>query len=484
MPEHDHAEMLYLQIAESIAMPIRAGTLARGERIPSVRELARHHSVSLGTVVQAYRMLEDSRLIVARPRSGYFVAARPPRPPEPEASNPPPDSMAVDVSSLAARVMQLAHDPGYVSFGAVCPSPDLFAEERVRRAVSRAVQRHRATLTQYTIGSGDESLRRAVARHALRMGCQLDARDVIVTNSCLESIALCLRAVTTPGDVVALESPTLFSFLEILEDLHLRALEIPTHPRTGLSLNALRLAFDTQPVKAVLAVPTLSNPMGASMPTAERRRLAQMVAERGIPLIEDVIYNDLAEQDEQRRAVRSFDTTGHVMLCGSFSKTIAPGLRLGWVDAGRWGTKVSRMKQVTSGSQSAMLERAMADLMTQPGIEANYRQMRATIAARVDEVRGLIAQHFPKGTRVTDPPGGFILWVELPQGVDSLALFQACLAEGIVISPGTMFSATNHFRNCIRLALAGLWDDAHRHALRRVGALAATMVRPGDSTTR
>ncbi|MBT2324855.1 PLP-dependent aminotransferase family protein [Variovorax paradoxus] len=480
MPEHDLAQMLYLQIAESIAMPIRAGTLARGERIPSVRELARQRSVSLGTVLQAYRMLEDSRLIEARPRSGYFVAARPPRLPEPETSNPPPSSMAVDVSSLAARVMHLAHDPGCVSFGAACPSPDLFAEERVRRAVSRAAQRHRATLTQYTIGSGDESLRRAIARHALRMGCQLDAREIVVTNSCLESITLCLRAVTQPGDVVALESPTLFSFLEILENLHLRALEIPTHPRTGLSLDALQLAFDTQPVKAVLAVPTLSNPMGACMPLTERRRLAQMVAKRGIPLIEDVLYNDLAEQNEQRRAVRSFDTTGHVMMCGSFSKTIAPGLRLGWVEAGRWGTKVARQKQATSGSQSAMLERAMADLLMQPGIEASYRQMRTTIAARVDEARGLIAQYFPKGTRITDPPGGFILWVELPQGTDSLALFQACLAESIVIAPGTMFSATNHFRHCIRLGLAGRWDDAHRLALRRVGALAATMAQRGQ----
>jgi DNA-binding transcriptional MocR family regulator len=479
MREPDRSETLYLQIAESIAGPIRAGTLARGERIPSVRELARQHSVSLGTVLQAYRMLEDSRLIEARPRSGYFVAARPAQLAEPEASNPPPGSMAVDVSSLAARVMRLAHDPAYVSFGAACPSSDLFSQERVRRAVSRAAQRHRATLTDYTIGPGDPSLRRAITRHALRMGCQLDAGDVVVTNSCLESITLCLRSVTQPGDVVALESPTLFSFLEILESLHLRALEIPTHPRTGLSLEALQLAFDTQPVKAVLVVPTLSNPIGATMPLAERKRLAQMVAERRVPLIEDVLYNDLAEVDEQRRAVRSFDTTGHVMICGSFSKTIAPGVRLGWVEAGRWAESLTRLKQATSGSQSAMLERAMADLLTQPGIEAGYRRMRASLAGRVDEARGLIAAHFPKGTRVTNPRGGLSLWAELPRGVDSLALFQACLAEKIVIAPGTMFSATDHFRHCIRLGLGGVWDDAHRRALRRVGSLAAAMQQSG-----
>lgn len=476
MTDKDSSDLLYLQIAESFAAPIRAGTLLRGERIPSVRDLANQREVSIGTVIQAYRILEDAQLIEARPRSGYFVAARPERLPEPEVSNPPMDSLAVDISSLAARVMHLAHDSDYISFGAACPSAELFSEERVRRAVSRAVQRHRTTLCQYTTGYGDESLRRAIARHALRMGCQIDPQDIVVTNSCLESITLCLRAVAKPGDVVALESPTLFAFLEILENLHLRALEIPTHPRTGFSLDALQLAFETQPVRAVLTVPTLSNPIGSSMPVADRRRLAQMVAKHDVPLIEDVLYNDFAGHDDHRRAVRSFDKTGHVMICGSFSKTIAPGLRLGWVDAGRWGPKLVRMKESTSGSQTTVIERALADLLAQPGIEAGYRQIRATIAKRVDEARGLIARYFPKGTRVTDPQGGFILWIELPNDIDALELAQVCLGENIVIAPGGMFSATKNFGHCIRLGLGGRWDATQRDALRRIGELATEIL--------
>jgi DNA-binding transcriptional MocR family regulator len=226
-------------------------------------------------------------------------------------------------------------------------------------------------------------------------------------------------------------------------------------------------------------VPTLSNPLGSCIPLADRQRLAQLVALRGIPLVEDVLCNDLAAREEHRRAVRSFDTTGHVMICGSFSKTVAPGLRLGWVDAGRWGPKLVRLKESTSGSQTTMVERALADLLTQPGIEAGYRQMRRTIAARVDEARGLIAQHFPEGSRVTDPQGGFILWVELPRSIDSLELFQACLADNIVIAPGKMFSATSHFRHCIRLGLGERWDDPQRRALRRVGELARSMVANG-----
>jgi len=469
------ADTLYLKIADSMAGLIRTGTLTRGERIPSVRMLAQQHGVSQSTVVQAYRTLEDARLIEARPRSGYFVAARPVRLPEPDTSRPPVDAVPVGMGALAAQMLAMAHDPAYTSFGAACPAAELFPEERVRRALSRATQRHRHTLCQYPTGHGDESLRRAIARHALRMGCSFDAEQITVTNSCLESITLCLRAVTQPGDVVALESPTYYGFLHILENLGLRALEIPTHPRTGLSLDALQFALDTQPIKAVLCVPTLSNPIGSSMPPTERKRLAQMLGSRGVPLIEDVLYNDLCEEDDKRRAVKAFDTHGIVMVCGSFSKTIAPGLRLGWVEAGRWTEHLRQIKAATSGSQAAVLERAMADLLTQPGIEAGYRQLRHTVAARVDEARGLIAQHFPKGTRVTDPAGGFILWVELPGQLDSLALFRAGMAERICFAPGTMFSATDRFRHCLRLGMGGKWGAAERQALQRLGQLASAM---------
>jgi DNA-binding transcriptional MocR family regulator len=476
----DTAGTLYLQIAETIGHSIRAGTLERGARVPSVRETARRHGVSVSTAVQAYRSLEDAQLIEARPRSGYFVAARPPRLPEPGVSQPPQRALAVEIGDVAAEVLRLVHDPQCLSFGAACPGTELFDNERVRRTVNRAVQRHRALLTHYPSGPGQEALRRAVARHALAMGCTLDAQRIVISNGCLESITLGLRAVTRPGDTVALESPTYFGFLEILQNLHLRALEIPTHPRSGLSLDALQLALDTQPVRAVLAVPTLSNPLGSCMPLADRRRLAQMMAAHDIPLIEDAIYNDLAEQDDKRRAVKSFDASGHVMLCGSFSKTLAPGLRLGWIEGGRWHEKVRRLKAATSGGQTAVLELALAELLAQPGHEAAYRQLRSTIALRVDQARRLIAQHFPRGTRVTDPPGGFILWVELPAALDAYALYQACLAEHICIAPGALFSATDRYRHCIRLGVGGRWDDAQRQALVRVGEI-ANALRPAPA---
>jgi DNA-binding transcriptional MocR family regulator len=469
------AGKLYLDVAEGIARSIRDGVLLPGDRVPSVRMLAEQHGVSVSTAVQACRTLEDARLIETRPRSGTFVSARPARLPEPAITRPPTASQPVQASELAVRVMQWATDPSYVSFGAACPSPELFDQDRIRRAITRSALRHRDHLTRYAFGNGQEPLRRAVARHAMAMGCQLDPERIVITNGCRDALTLALRAVTEPGDVVALESPTYFGLLEILRHLGLRALEIPTHPRHGVALDALQLALETQPVKAVLLVPTLSNPIGSSMPVADRRRLVRLLVEHDVPLVEDVIYNDLCEQPEFRRAVKSFDRSGHVLLCGSFSKTLAPGMHLGWIEPGRWHARVAELRGATRGAQPAVLEMAMADLLGQPGNESNYRQLRAAFARRVDEARQLVARHFPKGTRVTDPPGGYILWVELPPGADGQALFEACLAERIVIAPGTMFSSTQRYSRCIRLGVAGTWGEPQRSALQRVGELACQL---------
>ncbi|SFD33327.1 PLP-dependent aminotransferase family protein [Paracidovorax konjaci] len=466
---------LYLQIAAQMAELIRNGTLARGARMPSVRELARQRGVAQSTVVQAYHWLEDARLVSARPRSGYFVAPRPVAMPEPSVSRGLRRPRDVSVDWLGQRILGTPHPADVVSFSSGTPGPDLLDVDRVRRALARSVQRHRELLCVYPSSDGHEEARRAIARYCVSLGCSLDPERILVTGGCMDSISLCLRAVTRPGDVVALESPTHFSFLEVLQGLHLKALEIPTHPRHGLSLDALQLALETQSVKALLVVPTLSNPLGSCMPQAERRRLVQLAARHGLAVIEDAIYNDLAEQEEHRRTVKSHDTAGHVMLCNSFSKTLAPGLRLGWVEAGRWTEPLRRIKDLQAGGQSPVLELALADLILQAGHAAAMRQLRAAVAARMDEVRHVIAQAFPAGTRVSDPPGGLLLWLELPRGLDTLQLHQSCLRERILVPPGTVFGTGGRFRNCLRIGVGGDWTPAHVAALRRVGAIACAM---------
>lgn len=469
-------DTLFGRIADGLAQAIRSGALASGERLPSVRELARQHAVSLSTAVQALRTLEDARLVQARPRSGYFVAPRPRALPRPAESTPPQRSLLVERGTLSQFVIGRELDPAITSFGLAYPGSDLFDHALLRKAVMRAAQRHSSSLLHGAPGHGVESLRRAIARHLLRLGSTVPPEGIVVTHGTLEAVTLALRAVTQPGDVVAMESPSYAGLLNILEQSGLRALEIPTCPNDGLSLSALELALRTQPVKAVLCVPTLSNPTGACMAQTRRARLARLLAGHGVPLIEDVVWNDLAEAAAMRRTVHSHDASGAVLLCGSFTKTLAPGMRLGFVAAGRWHARIQDMKLATSGGQTVVMEHALADVLAQRGLEAHYRRLRQRIGARMDEARELIARSFPAGTRVTDPAGGYLLWLELPGQVDTLALLRHCLAEGISFAPGAMFSAGDRFDRCLRLAVGAGWDARRRAALMRIGALAGQAI--------
>ncbi len=471
---------LYAQIGQRMAHLIGERVFKPGQKLPSVRDVASQNGVSISTAVQAFHWLEERHLVAAKPKAGYFVTPRSKGPALPAMSRPPRHSLVVERASRS-ELIAIQDSENVVSFGGACPKdPVLFDEERVRIAVNRATRSHRFTLVEYNDASGTQALREAVARRALHLGCQLSAEDIVITTSCLNALALCLRAVTQPGDVVALESPTHFGFLDLLESLNLRALEIPTHPKEGLSLAALQLALDTQPVKAVLSVPTLSNPLGAVMRHADKRALVELLAARQVPLIEDVVFNDLMASDARRKAAKSFDADGWVMVCGSFSKTVAPGIRLGWVEAGRWTESVTRLKRVLGGPTSAVLEHALADLLTQSSHEARMRKLSAHMKNRISEARKLTSECFPRGTRVSSPSAGYTLWVELPEPIDTMQLFRECRAVGIVFGPGALFSASDRFNHCLRLSFSGAWTDVERQALVRIGDLAKHLGSPSE----
>ncbi|MBQ0917680.1 PLP-dependent aminotransferase family protein [Hydrogenophaga aromaticivorans] len=468
---------LYQQIAQTLAQLIHSGAFKVGQRLPSVRATALAQGVSISTAMQAYRQLEEQGLVQARPKAGYFVR-RAQRIAQPGLSAPPQRSFLLERQSRSEAFAML-HQPGdRATFGGFTPqSSELFDEERLRVAIGRASRVHRHSLTEYNkADAGRPALRRAVAQRALQLGCALDASDIVITASCTQAVSLCLRAVTQPGDVVALESPTFFGYLDLIESLGLRVLEIPTHPATGLSLPALELALDTQPVKAVLAAPTLSNPLGSVMPLAAKQRLVRLLAQRRVPLIEDVVFNDLLSGDERRKAAKSWDTEGNVMVCGSFAKTLTPGIRLGWVEAGRWRDAVATHKRLQGAATNVVLEEALADLLTQGSYEAHLRRLTASMRQRRHEARHLIAHHFPPGTRVSNPPSGDTLWLELHPAIASMDLFKRCASEGITFGPGELFTATDRYRHCLRLNFSGPWNAVTMQALARIGEIARQML--------
>jgi DNA-binding transcriptional MocR family regulator len=462
---------LYQQMALRMAQMVASGALKVGQRLPSVRDSAVQNGVSVSTVVQAFGYLEEHGLVLPRPKAGYFVASAS-KARAAELVRKLHQQPAV-TKALAGTLPAVPSSKTLASFAGYSPKDaDFFDTDRIRMALSRATRLKRDTLIEYTSSAGTSALRDAVALRALHLGCALRGEDIVITAGCIHAISLCLQAVTQPGDLVAVESPTFFGFLDLLASMRLKTIAIPTDPRTGVSLPALQLALQTQPIRAVLLVPTLSNPQGAVMPLTQKRILAQLVTQHQVPLIEDVVFNDLLASDARRKAVKAFDTQGWVMTCGSFSKTVSPGIRLGWVEAGRWSQTVATLKRVQGASTNAVLEYALADLLTQGNYEAHLRRLCLQMKQRLGQARRLIHAHFPKATRVYDPPAGYTLWLELPKHMDTMVLFSRCKQRGILVGPGQLFCGSHQYQHFLRLSFAGAWGTVEQNALMEVGQLA------------
>jgi DNA-binding transcriptional MocR family regulator len=470
---HEQQDYLYEQVVDRIAGLIGRGTLRPGERIPSIRRLSTQLGVSVSTVLQAYFLLEDRGFIEARPQSGFYVRLRLRElPPEPKPSNPQPSATRVGVADLVAKVLQAAGNADIFPLGAAVPSPDLLPTNQLNRFMAWVARHQGLQGVSYDFPPGNESLRRQVARRSLDWGCSLSPDDIVTTCGAMEALNLCLRAVAKPGDTIAIESPTFYGILQAIESLGMKALEIPTHPREGIDLEALGRALKKNKVKACLLVPNFNNPLGCCMSDKNKKQLVEMMNRREIPLIEDDIYGDIYFGAVRPKVAKALDKEGMVLLCSSFSKTIAPGYRVGWTAPGRFKLQVEHLKSMNTIATATLPQMAVARFLESGGYDRYLRKLRKALASQVQRVTLAISQHFPEGTRVTRPAGGFVLWVELPKTIDSLELYRKALQEKISIIPGPVFSAKQKYQNFIRLSCGQPWSERFGQALIAVGRLA------------
>jgi len=473
MNTDSNQQLLYELVAEDVSSMIGNGTLLAGERVPSVRELSRQKRLSISTVVQAYHLLEDWGLIEARPRSGYFVRAPQAHVEEPAISKPPRGPQSVDVYSLVNRVMDTQRLPQQrVRFGMAVPDAATLPARRLQRIISSIARKRPEWIANYSFPPGEEVLRRQVALYIRGWGVRATADDIVITNGCMEALNLALRAVTKPGDVVALESPTYFGILQLIESFGLKALEIPTDPRTGVSLEALENALERGRVNACMFMPTVSNPLGSTMPDASKRKLVQLLARHDIPLIEDAVYAGVHYGGTEPYAAKAYDHKGNVILCGSFSKTLSPGFRIGWIAPGRHYEAVRKLKFVTSIGVPELLQLAVAEFLGSGGYHRYLRRLRRHAADQVMRYSEAVMRYFPRGTRMSRPTGGYVLWVEMPEGVDSIELQQQAMRHGIGLSPGAIYSASTRYGNCMRLNCAVLWSRESEAAIETLGDIA------------
>ncbi len=467
---------IYQTLATMLEGMVKDRALRAGDRMPSVRHFATQQDVSIPTALQAYVTLESRGLIEARPKSGFYVRAR-----QSDAVPAPQSRMAAPKITSFANTDPLASflgdlsDPQLVPLGAAVPSAELLPGVRLSRSMAAIARSLGADSVRYDIVPGSEKLRRELARRSLEWGCALKMDEIAVTNGATEAMSIALRMTCEPGDTVIVESPTYFGLARTLRELRLNALPIPTDSATGIDLNLLEGAVRKRRVAACVLIPNFHNPVGCLMPDEHKKRVVEMLAPRGIPIIEDDIYGDLQHHGPRPRCMKAFDQDGSVILCGSYSKTLAPGYRVGYIAGGRWHEKALALLMVNTLSGTLLPTLAVADFLRSGGYDRYLRTLRQAFQRQVEQMREAVVESFPPGIRLSRPQGAFMLWCELPAGVDSMELSKQARSAGISIAPGPLFSADGGFLNFMRINCGHPWNAQIERSIGVLGHLIRRM---------
>ncbi|WNL41952.1 PLP-dependent aminotransferase family protein [Halomonas sp. PAMB 3264] len=465
----------YEEVAAVLRERIEHGIYRPGDRLPSIRAVCQEMAVSISTAQEAYRQLMDAALIESRPKSGYFVLAGRAPMVLPSVSRPAQRPLDVSQWDQVLELLATQRDDARLLLGRGVPNVD-YATLKPLAKMLGGLHRDTELSFNYDTLIGSPELRQQVARLAVGSNCLLHPDDILITTGCQEALAIALRTLTQPGDVVAVDSPSFYGTMQILKANGLKALEIPTDPQTGISLEALELALEQWPIRAIQITPTFNNPLGYTMPAERKRALFQLAQRFDVAIVEDDIYGDLSFSQPRPPTIKSFDDDGRVLLASGFSKTLVPGLRIGWLAPGRYRDQALHMKYVSTGASATLPQQAVAQFIAKGHFDRHLRHATRQYQRQRDVMIGWVQRYFPKGTGISYPQGGFILWVELPAAVDCVRLNERLAEHQLHVAPGSLFSASGKFRQCLRLNFAFTLTPEIEAAVRTVGELAKVMV--------
>ncbi len=470
--DKSNGEFLYRQVIDLIADNIESGTLRPGDRLPSLRRMSGQIGVSIPTVRQAYIELERQRRVESRPQSGFYVrgvsgnslvrpAPRFGRSPGPVASK---------CRTLIERVYDGLFSNDHVPLGIANPTMAKPAAKSLHRTMKRLMSRAEGRNLGYAPTLGDIGLRRQLAyRYLDTVGGKVDTDQICITNGGQEALMLALKAVASAGDVIAIESPTYHGLIELIDSLGMLAIEVETCPEEGVVPEALEKILEAHPVKACMFSTTLSNPLGVTMPDAKRRQLVQLLDRHNITLIEDDVYGDLRFDGMRPKPAVFSSRSGRVLTIGSFSKTAAPGYRIGWILAGRHAGQIERLKRSFSCSSGLLQQLTLCEFLASGDYDRYLNALRPILKCNAERMMSMVARHFPPETRTSLPVGGSVLWLELPGNIDSEWLFNHAISHGISIAPGLIFAPCSRYKHCIRLSFGHAWSEEIEEALRWLG---------------
>ena len=443
---------IYLQVAGGIEQMIAEEVLRIGDKLPSVRVLSEEYGISMGTAFQAYYHLEGKGLIEARPKSGYYVRFNHRRfPAVPNVIQPEPVTSEVTVQEMIMRILKDIDAHDMINFALASPAVELLPAAKLNKSVVYALRNGKDHCIGYESIQGNAELRKQVARLAFNWGGKIRPEEVVITSGCMEAIVLCLRAVTQPGDTVAVEAPAYFGIYQVIENLGLKVVEIPSDPATGADLDCLQNVINEMPIKACLLVPNFNNPSGSCMPDEHKKKLVEIITKHNIPLIEDDIYGELYFGRHRPRTCKYYDTKGLVMHCSSLSKSLAPGYRVGWVLPGKFLDQVSALKMMHTLSSPTLTQVAIAHFLSIGRYEYHLKNLRKALHTQCLRYIQGVMQYFPEDTKISRPQGGFVLWVELNKKVNTYKLCIEALKHQVSVAPGRIFYNSCNNSNYLRI---------------------------------
>ncbi|MCV9927156.1 PLP-dependent aminotransferase family protein [Flavobacterium sp. LS1R49] len=471
-----NANYLYLQFADRIERQIKSGLFNVGDKLPSIREICAETGYSMSTVSKAYYEMESRSLIESRPQSGYYVSNISSRTiPEPTPSTPIISCANIEREDLIDLVYGSMMDKNVTMLSLGFPSNELLPIAKLNKGMVQAMRQFPNSGTGYDEVQGNLNLRKEIARWSFTWGGTLTEDDVITTPGCIGAISHCLMTLTKPGDTIITESPVYFGILQLAKSLGLYIMELPTNMTTGIELDALKKALSTKKIKLCLLMSNFSNPSGSMMPVEHKKEVVRLMEHYNVPLIEDDIYGDLYFGTSRPTNCKTYDESGIVLCCNSVSKSLAPGYRVGWVSPGKFKKEILRTKLYHTISCPTITHEVVADFLKNGRYENHLRKIRQILHHNSINYINTILESFPAGTKVSQPQGGFFLWLELDKKIDTAVFYQLAMKHNISIAPGRIFSFQEQFCNCMRLSFGLPWSNELRESIQMLGMLVGKM---------
>jgi DNA-binding transcriptional MocR family regulator len=465
----------YRSLFERYRDLIATGAYAPGERLPSLRSVAEAEAMGLNTVRAAFGLLEGEGLARPLPRGGYYVTSGSGRARALRPYAAPEDCSEAEGLS-ASQKMEYLLQAGASAAGFALAEPDaallpLARLERLHASLS-------GSWIEYGDQAGEEELRRRIAAFYYPCHGGLESGEILVTNGATEAICIAIRSFVSPGDEVIVESPTYYDYFRQLAAVGARIVEVPVRGGTpsaaggGMDLDLLAARLKSRKVRMIIVQPNVQNPTGTIMADSDKRRLVELASRSGAILVQDDVYGDLAFSCERPANLGAFGDCERSVYISSFSKCLAPGLRIGWMRSTGLRAELRRTKSLSSLATSRPAQRVLAAYLAGASFRKQLVAMRGSLQRQLDDYLELLSGGLPEGSAFVRPAGGCLLWIALPPGSDSSALFEAAAAEGILFAPGELFSANPFFRRHLRINFGYRLTEKRRADLARLCALA------------